>query len=55
MVLGDETLCGERRALEITEEIKFGVFAKSEILCWQRFEVWGPKAIYVNLWNNSRM
>ena len=55
MVFGDETLCWERSSLEITEEIKFGVFAKSEILCWQLLEIWGPKAIYVNLWNNSRM
>ena len=55
VVFGDETLCGERSALEITEEIKFGVFANSEILCWQLFKVWGPKAIYVNLWNNSKM
>jgi len=32
IVFGDKTLCGERSALEITEEIEFGVFAKSEIL-----------------------
>ena len=55
MVFGDETLCGERSGLEITEKINFGVFAMSEILCWQLFEIWGPKAIYVNLGNNSRI
>ena len=55
IVFGDETFWRERSALEITEKIKFGVFAKSEILCWQLFEVWGPNAIYVDLWNNSIM
>ena len=49
MVFGDDTLYGETSALEITEDIKFGVLAKSEILCWSPFKVWGPKGIYVNL------
>ena len=30
---GDETLCKVRSALEITEKIKFKVFAKCVILC----------------------